>query len=238
MTYGIAVNTSFRIPPNESSHAVDSGYQFTQDTMLHSLMPHMHYRGKSFRYTAKYPDGKQEVLLDVPNYDFNWQNVYELDKPMLMPDKTVLLCRAVFDNSDENLANPDPDKAVSWGDQSEDEMMLGSFVMSLPDWIKHGVYPTVEPINGHQYKVKFRYRPAQKETKQVSVAGTFNGWNAKTNLLRGPDDDGYFSGSLKLKKGHFEYKFVEDNTHWIHDPENPRRTGPYTNSVLRVPLGP
>ena len=52
------------------------------------MLPHMHFRGKAFRFTAIYPDGKQEMLLDVPHYDFNWQNVYWLAEPKLMPAGT------------------------------------------------------------------------------------------------------------------------------------------------------
>ena len=57
--FGIAANLDFRIPPGAADHHVPASYQFTQDTLLHALVPHMHYRGKSFRYTAQYPDGRQ-----------------------------------------------------------------------------------------------------------------------------------------------------------------------------------
>ena len=72
-------------------------------------MPHMHLRGKAFRYEATYPDGKQEVLLDVPRYDFGWQTNYRLAEPKLMPQRHAdgLLSR-MFDNSEDNLNNPDP----------------------------------------------------------------------------------------------------------------------------------
>ena len=79
----------------------------------------------------------------------------------------------------------------------------------------------------------FRYLP-DKQAKKVSVAGTFNDWNANKNMLNGPDKDGYFSGSLELKAGLYEYKFVVDSSHGTHDPENRDRTGPFTNSALRV----
>ncbi len=91
------------------------------------MTPHMHLRGKSFRYEAVYPDGRREILLDVPKYDFNWQLKYILAEPKRMPRGTVLHCTATYDNSEDNLVNPDPSKAVRWGDQSYEEMMIGFF---------------------------------------------------------------------------------------------------------------
>ncbi len=194
----------------------------------------MHYRGKSFRFTARYPDGKKEILLDVPNYDFNWQNAYALAKSKLTPENTLLICEGVFDNSADNPANPDPTQEVRWGDQTWEEMMLGSFTTSLPEWIKPGEYPKIERIEGKLFKVIFRYLPSNERAKKVTVAGTFNEWNKEKNALEGPGEDGYYLGTLQLKEGLYEYKFVVDGSHWTHDPENPDRTGPFTNSALRV----
>ena len=83
------------------------------------------YAIKAFRYEARYPDGTQEVLLDVPNYDFNWQLKYILEEPKRLPKGTVVECTAIYDNSAKNPSNPDPSKSVHWGDQSFDEMMIG-----------------------------------------------------------------------------------------------------------------
>jgi peroxiredoxin len=121
----VAINTRFRIPPGSSSHEVTADYFVQQDELLLSLTPHMHLRGKSFRYVARYPDGSEEVLLDVPQHDFNWQLKYILDEPKLLPLGTVVHCTAVFDNSQYNRSNPDPTKTIGWGDQSWDEMMIG-----------------------------------------------------------------------------------------------------------------
>jgi len=122
-----AVNFVFQIPPGESDFPVKSRQIFKEDTLLLSLMPHMHLRGKAFRYEATYPDGKHEVLLDVPRYDFGWQTSYQLAEPKLLPRGTRLDCYAVFDNSTDNLNNPDPTKAVRFGDQTFEEMMIGFF---------------------------------------------------------------------------------------------------------------
>ncbi|HEX3725763.1 MAG TPA: redoxin domain-containing protein [Pirellulales bacterium] len=122
-----AINAVFQIPPGESEFPVASRYIFVDDTELLTLMPHMHLRGKAFRYEATYPDGKKEVLLDVPRYDFGWQTNYRLDKPKFMPRGTRLDCMAKFDNSADNLNNPDPKAAVRFGDQTFEEMMIGFF---------------------------------------------------------------------------------------------------------------
>ena len=106
-------------------------HTFDRDTLLAAMFPHMHLRGKSFRYVAKFPNGKTETLLDVPHFDFNWQLRYELNEPKLMPRGTVLECTAHFDNSEDNLANPDSKSPVRWGDQAFEEMMIG-FFSTLP----------------------------------------------------------------------------------------------------------
>ena len=123
----IAINPRFEIPANASNHEVIAHYFATQDQVLLSMTPHMHLRGKSFKYEARYPSGDKEVLLDVPAYDFNWQLRYILEEPKELPKGTVIECTAHYDNSEENLSNPNPNRVVTWGDQSFDEMMIGFF---------------------------------------------------------------------------------------------------------------
>ena len=124
---GWAVNFFFEIPPGAKDYKITSQHKFIEDRMLLSVTPHMHVRGKSFRYEAVYPDRSREVLLDVPRWDFNWQLDYEFATPKLMPKGTVLRCEAHYDNSTDNPANPDPTKAVRFGEQTWDEMMIGWF---------------------------------------------------------------------------------------------------------------
>jgi peroxiredoxin/mono/diheme cytochrome c family protein len=123
-TKGIA-QTRFVIPPGAENFPVESSFTFPDDAHLLSFMPHMHLRGKDFRYTAACPDGTSEVLLSVPAYDFGWQSTYRLAEPKAMPKGTRIDCLAHFDNSEGNPANPDPTKAVRWGQQTFDEMMIG-----------------------------------------------------------------------------------------------------------------
>jgi peroxiredoxin len=115
----------FAIPPGADSYEVKSATTFTQDAKLLSLMPHMHLRGKDFAYRVVFPDGKSEMLLRVPRYDFNWQSHYRLDKPLDLPAGTRIECTAHFDNSENNPNNPDPKKEVRWGEQTWEEMMIG-----------------------------------------------------------------------------------------------------------------
>jgi mono/diheme cytochrome c family protein len=122
---GMVPNFSFRIPPGDPNFEVVSTQVMRDDTYLTSFMPHMHVRGKDFIYTAIYPDGREEILLKVPKYDFNWQHTYKLKQPKLLPKGTTLRCVAHFDNSPGNKYNPDPTKEVRWGDQTWEEMMIG-----------------------------------------------------------------------------------------------------------------
>jgi peroxiredoxin len=120
------------IPPGEANHEVKSRSTFDRDVTLMSLLPHMHLRGKDFNYEAVYPDGKREMLLSVPQYDFNWQSNYRLKKPIALPRGTRIECVAHFDNSENNPNNPDPKKRVFWGDQTWEEMMIGFVDYSFP----------------------------------------------------------------------------------------------------------
>lgn len=133
-------NTEFAIPPGAENHEVKSRHTFLEDSHLISLTPHMHYRGKNFSYTATYPDGTQKELLKVSNYDFNWQTEYRFENPEAMPKGTRIDCVAHFDNSVNNLANPDPTKTLYFGPESYDEMMIG-FVDFVVD---EGMRPSVE----------------------------------------------------------------------------------------------
>ena len=124
----------FVIPAGDPNYEVKSAYTFTEPAHLYSFMPHMHLRGKDFVYRAVFPDGTSKILLSVPNYDFSWQTYYVTKEPVAMPKGTRIECIAHYDNSTNNKYNPDPTKAVRWGDQTWEEMMIGwmSFVYDNP----------------------------------------------------------------------------------------------------------
>jgi len=129
---GQAVSFSLKIPPGDSNYETKSSWTAMTDTQIIDLMPHMHVRGKDFKYTITYPDGRQEVLLNVPRYDFNWQLKYDLKEVLNVPKGTRIDCVAHFDNSPNNKYNPDPTKEVHWGDQTWEEMMIGFFTFIVP----------------------------------------------------------------------------------------------------------
>jgi len=139
-TRGIA-QQRFLIPPGAENHPVQSSYTFPRDSHLINFMPHMHLRGKSFQYEATFPDGHKEILLSVPAYDFGWQTSYILAEPMAMPKGTRIDCLAHFDNSTRNPANPDPARAVMWGDQTFEEMMIG-----YVDYVEDGPISARPPV--------------------------------------------------------------------------------------------
>ncbi|HYV04795.1 MAG TPA: hypothetical protein VFB82_09425 [Blastocatellia bacterium] len=123
-THGIA-NVYFQIPPGADNHKVTSCWTAKEDIHLSTLMPHMHLRGKAMKFEAFYPDGRSEILIDVPNYSFSWQTVYYLKNPVAIPKGTRLVVTALFDNSTNNKYNPDPKQAVRFGDPTYDDMMIG-----------------------------------------------------------------------------------------------------------------
>lgn len=116
---------SLRIPAGAKAHTESVAHVFRSDVMLYSLMPHAHLRGHAAKFTAHYPDGREEVLLSVPKYDFNWQTVYQFQEPKLVPMGTRVVFDMTWDNSALNPANPDPNREVPWGDQTWDEMNAG-----------------------------------------------------------------------------------------------------------------
>ncbi len=118
-------NAGFRIPAGDPDYKARARYTFGQDAYIMAFLPHMHYRGKEFSYTARFPDGRKEKLLQVSNYDFNWQTGYEVQEPIFVPKGTRIECVAVWDNSEDNPVNPDPTRNVTFGDESYDEMMIG-----------------------------------------------------------------------------------------------------------------
>jgi hypothetical protein len=125
-------NQFFKIPAGAANHRVTAAYTFDREVQLISYMPHMHLRGKDMKYEVVFPDGRRQTLLWVPKFEFNWQTVYRLKDPLTIPKGTRIIVTAHFDNSAKNQHNPDPTKAVRWGDPSYDEMMIGWIEYVLP----------------------------------------------------------------------------------------------------------
>lgn len=128
----IVGNIAIRIPPGASDYHLAAKRRFRREVTMINLAPHMHLRGRSFRFELELADGSREVLLDVPRYDFNWQLRYDLAEPRVLPAGSRLHCFAGYDNSADNPANPDPTAEVTFGEQTSDEMMFGVFQTVVP----------------------------------------------------------------------------------------------------------
>ena len=126
----VIVNVDIEIEPRAAAHEETAYFTFWDDATIYWLVPHAHYRGKAGSFELVYPDGREEVILSVPDYDFNWQRTYAFEEPVSVPAGTRLVHRMVYDNSSNNPGNPDPDRKVPWGLQSWDEMLYGSVSFS------------------------------------------------------------------------------------------------------------
>ena len=122
----VLINFRIKIAPHAKAHVETAERVIEKDALLFAMLPHAHFRGKASTYEAFYPDGTSEVLLNVPNYDFNWQTSYILEEPKYLPAGTRLKNTFVWDNSAQNPANPDPTREVPWGEQSWDEMLFAT----------------------------------------------------------------------------------------------------------------
>ena len=118
--------TWVNIPPFDPDYEMQQTITIDDDARLFSLTPHMHFRGKRMRFYATYPDGSEEELINIANYNYNWQLAYTFAEPKFMPAGTRITAVGAFDNSAQNKMNPDPSRSVPWGLQSMDEMFFGA----------------------------------------------------------------------------------------------------------------
>lgn len=128
---------AFEIPPNHPNWVVSGARTFDKDITMLIYMPHLHLRGVASKYTAYYPDGTEEVLLDTPKYDFNWQTAYNYAAPKLIPAGTRIEFEMIYDNSPENAERVgfDSSRPIHFGGPTTDEMDLGwiMYAEGVPD---------------------------------------------------------------------------------------------------------
>ncbi len=151
-----ALETNFVIPPGDDAYVVRAASPVHRaDALLLGMSPHMHVRGKAFRYELVRGNGDRETLLDIPAYDFNWQTTYVLADPLRIRPGDRISGTAIYDNSSANLNNPDPSKSVRWGDQTWDEMMIGYYHYAVAI-ARSDDSPAVEEANGRQRRLRQR----------------------------------------------------------------------------------
>lgn len=123
---GSASDLDINIEPFSKEEMVATA-KFRKDSYLTMVGPHMHYRGYDANFKLKYPDGRVEEVLNVPNYQFNWQKTYDFVEPKFLPAGTEMIFRGTFDNTEMNPFNPDASQTLTWGEQTWQEMFFGFF---------------------------------------------------------------------------------------------------------------
>lgn len=126
-------DTWTNIPAYDPDFEQQQSITIDADAYLQSFIPHMHFRGKSMSFAAHFPSGEVEQLINIANYNYNWQIDYKLEEPVFVPAGTKIVVTAAYDNSSQNKANPDPARTVPWGDQSWDEMFFGQVYWKYVD---------------------------------------------------------------------------------------------------------
>lgn len=162
LTTAASTGGRLKIPAKADNHREEANRPLDRDVELMGLFPHMHLRGKSFLFEAQYPNGETEILLDVPNYDFNWQTGYLLKEPKLLPAGTNMHCVAYFNNSSSNPWNPNPSEVVRWGDQTWEEMMIGYFDVAIPWTPNDNRSPIMKRLDRNQNGILERDECPQK----------------------------------------------------------------------------
>jgi hypothetical protein len=110
------------IAPHASDYTVTGLLPVSENVTIYALWPHMHLRGRSMTFGVVDRQGREQTVLSVPKYDYNWQFAYELERPLRVEAGSTIKAVAHYDNSYRNRSNPDPTQPVTWGDQATNEM--------------------------------------------------------------------------------------------------------------------
>ena len=148
------VNTDFRIPAGAKNHIVTQEVElpFFVEAELYSIAPHMHLLGQAISVQLTHQDGREQCLIDIPKWDFNWQRFYEYPEPIKIPGGSTISLRCVFDNSVDNPFNPSsPPIDVGWGEATTDEMALAFLAVTanIPLDFKQGGWEWPLAIAGY-----------------------------------------------------------------------------------------
>ena len=124
-------NYEMDIPAGERNYCRSTTYTLPKDVIMVGIVPHMHLLGKAMRVTATQPKKQEEVLIDIPVWDYNWQDEYYYEQPIRLKAGTKLVVEAVFDNSADNPSNPSsPPQHVTWGEETTHEMLFCFFLLT------------------------------------------------------------------------------------------------------------
>ena len=124
-------NYEMDIAAGTQNYRRSTSYTLPKDVIMVGVVPHMHLLGKAMKVTATLPDKTEKTLIEIKNWNYNWQDEYYYERPFKLPAETRLDVEAVFDNSAENPSNPSsPPKRVTWGDGTKDEMLFCFFLLS------------------------------------------------------------------------------------------------------------
>lgn len=124
-------NYEMDIPAGEANYRRTTTYTLPRDVILVGIVPHMHLLGKSMRVTATEPMQDPAVLIDIPDWNYDWQDEYYYERPIRLKAGTKLLVEATFDNSEVNPSNPSsPPQRVTWGEETTDEMLFCFFLLT------------------------------------------------------------------------------------------------------------
>lgn len=119
------INQSFVLPANDPNKVVTQSFTSPIPVHLWTIAPHMHLLGRTMNVQAKLPTGETKCLIDIKDWDFNWQGMYSYNQAMALPALTKVSLEAHYDNSVNNWRNPNsPPKEVRWGEQTTDEMCI------------------------------------------------------------------------------------------------------------------
>jgi thiol-disulfide isomerase/thioredoxin len=129
----VIANADIEIPAGDPNYQAVAYATIAHDATVYSILPHAHYRGESAQVYMKKPGQKEELIVSLPKYNFNWQRGYYFKTPLDVPAGTTFITRTTYNNSTKNLANPDPKKTVTWGEMSWEEMQYTEVSITWKD---------------------------------------------------------------------------------------------------------
>jgi peroxiredoxin len=131
MQWSLAGKFDLKIPPGDSNYEAKAQWRIPVDVEALAVTPHMHMIGRDMHMWVAFPDGREQDLITIPDWDFGWQNTYYFEQPLTLPQGTVLKLVAHFDNSENNPKNPNkPPKLVKFGEGTTDEMCIGFIALT------------------------------------------------------------------------------------------------------------